>query len=107
MVFLDASVLLFHFQEGPWFGSKQKYSVRNRWDRSRGFLKNLVYFPFIIKNLGFFENRSSQSFWPETPFTLLKIIKEPKELLLIWATSIYTYNMRIKTAKLKTFINPF
>lgn len=32
-------------------------------------------------------------FWSEDPLTLLKIVEEPKEILLIWIVSIYTYSI--------------
>lgn len=49
----------------------------------------------------------SQTLWSHDPFTLLKIIEKPKELLFMWVLSIGIYHIRNSDINLKYLCDSF
>lgn len=61
----------------------------------RCYLRSLSHIiPHSPHFLHYLHCRDSQSFWSQDPFTLLKIIEDPKELFLIWVLSVDVYCIR-------------
>lgn len=53
--------------------------------------------PFLSENLlaaKVIVSHSSPRFWTQDPFTLLEVIKDPKELFFEWAISINVYHIK-------------
>ena len=56
----------------------------------------------VCKSTIIFHSSSSQTFWSQDPFTLLKIIEDTKELLFMWIISVNIlpyYKLKLRILK--------